>query len=70
MQRVRAPLSEVRTKPVSTHVLHLVLVRQRGHSALWVFLRQLFPEKDEVGEAATDRELGLLEGLVVGLDRV
>ena len=65
MQRVCASLGEVRTKPVSTHILHFVLVGQRWDSTLWVFFRELFPEEDEVGEAATDRELGLLEGLVV-----
>lgn len=63
-----APLGEVRTKPVSAHILHLVLVRQWRDSALWVFFQELFPEEDEVGEAAADGEVGFLEGLEVGLD--
>jgi hypothetical protein len=67
MQGVCAPLGEVGTEAVSSHILHLVLVGQRGHGALWVFFRELFPEEDEVGKAAADGEVGLLEGLVVGL---
>lgn len=54
MQGVCAPLREVRTKAVSTNVLHLVLVGQRRDGALRVFFRELFPEEDEVGEAAAD----------------
>lgn len=68
MQRVRAPLGEVRAKAVSTHIFHLVLVGQRRDGALRVFFRQLFPQEDKVGEAAADGELGLLERLIVRLE--
>ena len=67
MQRVGASLHEVRAKAVSTHILHLVLVGQRRDGALRVLFRELFPEEDEVCEAAADGELGFLEGLEVGL---
>lgn len=67
MQRVCAPLGEVRTEAVSTNVLHLMLVGQRGNGALRILFCELFPQEDEVGEAAADGEFGLLEGLVVRL---
>lgn len=70
VQRVRASLCEVRTEPVAAHILHLVLVGQRRDCALWVFFRELFPEENEVGEAAAGGKLGPLEGLVVGLRMV
>jgi hypothetical protein len=54
VQGVCAPLREVRAEAVSTNILHLVLVGQRRDSALRVFFRELFPEEDEVGEAAAD----------------
>lgn len=63
-------MGEVRTEAVSTNILHLVLVGQWRDGALWVLFRELFPEEDEVGEAAADREIRLLEGLVVGLKMV
>lgn len=63
-------MGEVRTEAVSTNILHLVLVGQRGDGALRVLFCELFPEEDEVGEAAADREIRLLEGLVVGLKMV
>jgi hypothetical protein len=68
MQRVRSALREIRPKPVAADVLHLVLVGQRRDGALWVFFGELFPEEDEVCEAASDGELRALEGLVVGLE--
>lgn len=67
MEGVRAPLGEVRTEAVSTNVLHLVLVGQWRDGALRILFRELFPEEDEVGEAAADGEVRLLEGLIVGL---
>lgn len=60
-------MGEVRTEAVSTNILHLVLVGQWRDGALWVLFRELFPEEDEVGEAAADGEFGLLEGLVIRL---
>ncbi len=67
---MRAALCEVWAKAISPHVLHLVLVWKRRDSALWVFFGKLFVKEDEVGEAATDGEFRLLEGLEVGLDGV
>jgi hypothetical protein len=67
---VRAALGEVWAKAVAAYVFHLMFVGQRRNGALWVFLNELFPEKDEVGEAAPDGELGALERLVVGLEDI
>lgn len=54
VEGVSASLGEIRTEAVTSDVLHLVLVGQRGDGALWVLERQLFVEEDEVGEATAD----------------
>lgn len=70
VQRVGASLGEVGAETVAAYVLHLVLVGQGRDGALREFFRELFPEEDEVCEAAADGEFGLLEGLEVGLNGV
>jgi len=69
MEGVGAAVGKVRSKAVAAHIFHLVLIGQRWHGALWILLGELFPEKDEVCEAAADGELGTLERLEVGLTK-
>lgn len=59
---MRATSGEVGAEAVATDVLHALLVRERRHSGSWVIFGELFPEEDEVGEAAADGGCFALEG--------
>jgi hypothetical protein len=64
---VGAPLCEIGSEAVAADVFHFVFVGEGRDGALGEFFGELFPEEDEVCEAAADGEFGALEGLEVGL---
>ena len=69
MERMSSPLGEVGAKAVPSDIFHLVFVGERRHSALGIFARKLFIEKDEVGETPADFRNRFGEGFEVGLQR-
>lgn len=68
MKGVGAALGEIGAKAVPTDIFHFVFVRERGDGGGGIFSAEGFVEKNKVGEAAADREGGLLEGLEVCLE--
>ena len=54
MKGMCSSLGEIGAKTIASDVFHLVFVRQRGDSALWILAGKLFVEEDEVGEPPAD----------------
>lgn len=67
MQRPCSACCELWAEPVSSDVLHLVLVGKRWHSACWVFAIKCLVQKIEIGESSPNAKVRFLEGLEVGL---
>lgn len=67
LKRVRAPRREVGAEAVPAHILHTLLVRERGYSAGDIVLCEGLVEEDEIREAAAEGRDGLLEGGKGGL---
>lgn len=67
VQRPRAPGGEFRTKPISPHVFHLMLIRQRRHRAGRIFSVERLVQEEEIGKPPPYSKLGFLKRLEIGL---
>jgi hypothetical protein len=62
-----AARGKVRAEAVAANILHLVLVGQRRNGTLRVLAREVFLEKDKVGEAAAQSRVIVDKGLEIGV---